>query len=520
MNNTDFKLDREAIAAVGVILDTSCEQPVEKDFVLPDYYPDIFRILKCTVSPSVTSHSLNGGRLSFETAVVIRVMYLSENDRRINCLEHKLNLSKTLDLNGECINPCITVTPKCDYVNCRVVNQRRLDIRGAVTSAVKVTAEIKQNVVSDAFGGCIQLKKQLLTYPSRRLNVAKRVTVIDELELSPSKPSASAVLRCGCTINQGERKIIAGKLITKGEAEISMLYSCINSAGEDSAETMKFTVPFSQIIDVDGIDETFDADLDISVGSCEIIPKGENNTSFECELVLLVNCTAVKYETSQVVTDAYSTGYECELTPCGAQVECPPVQIDETCQTECTLKYQDGAISCVYDGFAECRSVSARLNEEKNCFVLSGSVIFSVLGAGEDRIPFYMENETPFEAEIPVSSCNDASAVSCEPRVCVSGCSYYLAGEDTVEMKAELRIGGTIKNSVSGELLSEIKILADKPRSRESSYALKLCRCSQNEDIWDIAKKYSTSVSAIMEENELTDDKISQHGMLLIPLMS
>ena len=33
-----------------------------------------------------------------------------------------------------------------------------------------------------------------------------------------------------------------------------------------------------------------------------------------------------------------------------------------------------------------------------------------------------------------------------------------------------------------------------------------------------LQKKYSTSVTAILEENDLTDDKLSDCGMLLIPL--
>lgn len=521
MENLDFKLNRESLAAAAVILDCSCEQPVEKDIVLPDYYPDIFRVLKCTVSPFVNSHSINGGKLSFETAVTIRVLYLAENDKRINCIEQKCTLPKSLDLNGECVNPAVYVIPKCDYINCRVVNQRRLDIRGAVTASVKVVSDAEQAVVTDASGCCVQLKKQPATFPSKRISVAKRITVIEELEMSSSKPSVGTVLRCGCSVNQGENKIIAGKLITKGEAEITMLYSCINSAGEDTAENMKFSVPFSQIIDVDGIDETYEAQLEITAGSCDIIPKGEESSSLECELVLLVTCTAVKYETGEVVTDAYSTKYECELEHCKTAVECRPAQVNESFQSECTLTCGDGEISCIYDSFAECRNVSVRADKDKNCFVVSGSTLFSVLGANGDKQPFFIEGETPFEQEIPLpAGCNDIESASCDVKVSAAGCSFYLAGAGSAEMKAELKICGYIRFSSAGCMLGSLKVLTDKPKQKNNSYALKLCRCADSEDIWDIAKRYSTSVTAIMEENELTDDKISQQGMLLIPLMS
>lgn len=89
--------------------------------------------------------------------------------------------------------------------------------------------------------------------------------------------------------------MIAGKLVTKGDAEIMMLYSCVTTDGEETAETMRFTLPFSQIIDIDGIDDTFTADVRITPAGCDIIPKSDDSGTLECELVLLVNCVAKSF---------------------------------------------------------------------------------------------------------------------------------------------------------------------------------------------------------------------------------
>ena len=521
MDTCDFKVNRETFSASQTVLDTSFEQPVERDFVLPDYYPDIFRILKCTVIPKILSNSINGGKLTVETTVLVRVLYLSENNCRVNCIEQKMNFSKTLELNSACTNPFVCVNPKCDYINCRVVSQRRLDIRGAVTTAVKVTGEVLQPVVTDAFGCNIQLKKQLVTYPAKRLNVSKRITVIEELELSASKPAVGSILRSDCEVSPQDTKIIAGKMITKGDAEISMLYSCVTTEGEDTVETMKFTVPFSQIIDVEGIDETCQADLDISVGGCEIIPKGEDSTSLECEIIIIVNCVAVKYETCEIVSDAYSTCYECETSACGTKLETAPAKVDESLSQSCTISRSDENIGCVYDSWANVENVSSRFDEDKNCFVVSGNVKYCVMGRYESKTPFLLETENPFEQciALPDSYENSHSALY-EPRVRTANCSYYLADANSIELKAEIKIGGIIRQQCAKQLISEIKVKTDCVKQKQDCYALKLCYCRKNDDIWEIAKRYSTSITAIMEENELDDDKVTEQGMLLIPLMN
>ena len=522
MDNMDLKLNRETFTGTQTILDTSFEQSVEHNFVLPDYYPDIFRILKCFVMPCIISQSINGNKLSYEISVNIKVLYLSENDNRINCLEQKLNFTKTADMTGVCTDPFVTIMPRCDYVNCRVVNQRRLDIRGAITSTVKVQGEVLTPVVVDAFGGNIQLKKQPVTYPAKRLTASKRVTVIDELELAVSKPAVSSVIRSNCIVIPQEQKMIAGKLITKGNAEISMLYTCVTADGDDSVESMKFTLPFSQIIDVEGIDESFNADVDISAVSCEIIPKGEDSKSLECELVLLVNCEAIKYETCQIVTDAYSTCYECEIKVIESRMKTVPIRVDEMQTVSDSVMCSDGPIGCIYDCWAEKENISTRYDEEKNCFIVTGNIKFCLLGKNENKVPFLAETESPFEQEIHLDeNCKTSSDMEFEHSVKIMNCSYYLADENNVELKAEVNIGGKIIQQCANAktIINDIVIDTDKPKEKKGDYALKLCYCGTNDDIWEIAKKYSTSITAIMEENDLQDDKVTEKGMLLIPLM-
>lgn len=57
-------------------------------------------------------------------------------------------------------------------------------------------------------------------------------------------------------------------------------------------------------------------------------------------------------------------------------------------------------------------------------------------------------------------------------------------------------------------------------KERDGDYSIKLYFGVENEAVWDIAKRYSTSVSAVMEENELPGEKLESGGMLLIPIVT
>ncbi|MBR1384665.1 MAG: DUF3794 domain-containing protein [Ruminococcus sp.] len=124
MQANELKQNRVSFVCPKDLVDDTAEQSVEKDFVLPDYCPDIFRILKCRLLPRVMSHSLSGRKLSFELSVVLKILYESEGSDRPGYIEQKLHYSKTVELPEDAGGCDISLTPVCEHVNCRVVNKR------------------------------------------------------------------------------------------------------------------------------------------------------------------------------------------------------------------------------------------------------------------------------------------------------------------------------------------------------------------------------------------------------------
>ena len=74
--------------------------------------------------------------------------------------------------------------------------------------------------------------------------------------------------------------------------------------------------------------------------------------------------------------------------------------------------------------------------------------------------------------------------------------------------------------SASIKALTDIVIDDSVKKERDGDYAIKLYYGVENEEVWSIAKRYSTSVSAVMEENEIAGERLENGGMLLIPIVN
>ena len=143
---------------------------------------------------------------------------------------------------------------------------------------------------------------------------------------------------------------------------------------------------------------------------------------------------------------------------------------------------------------------------------------YSIMARNEKGMPIMLEKDEAFEYVSNFNGITDSSIL--EASVCILSCSYNLSSSNTVTVKADLKINGNLYSSSVMDIITDLSVDNSIKKQRDGDYAVKLYYGVEDEDIWEIAKKYSSSVSAIMEENELTNEKLTQNSMIIIPILS
>ena len=510
----NLKINRETLSVSENIYDGVQEQNTELDYILPDYYPDIFKLIKCGISPSVTSYSINGDTLDYDITADVRILYWAENDSSLHCISQRLNYSKSVNI-GTVSEPDVTIVPKSDHINCRVVNKRRIDMRGAVSIKIKVTGESKQEAVCDISGMNVQVRKMPVEYMSQKITCEKTLTLNDETELASSKPAIADIIRTETELSDTESKIIAGKLVVKGEAAIKLLYT----SGE-SAETMSFTIPYSQIADMEGLDENFRFNVRVTAVYCDITPSADSNgenKKLKYEIKLHIKCCAYKTIPLSLVSDIYSTSYPCEYASAKLWIDQPPETINEHIQNKAVLETDENSIAGVYDVWCSAKNINITPGAENTKIKISGMLCYQAMIKNENNIPSVIEKDQAFEYEFDSEGITENSTAE----IYVSGisCSYTLNDSDSISVKADINIKGELYTASNFNAVTDVSIDDTVKITRDGDYAIKLYYGVKDEQVWNIAKKYSTSVNAIMEENSLESESLSENGMLLIPIV-
>ncbi len=514
----EFRLNRETVPASERIFDGVQEQSVELDYILPDYYPDIFRLVRCEAVPVVSDYSVNGDKLSYELRCELRILYCSEDSSVLQCITQHQSFSKSAELGRITDAPEISISAKTDHVNFRAVNKRRLDIRAAVSVKISAVGQREQEVVSDAEGMNIQLKKVPVRFAAGKLSAEKLVQLSEDMDLGAAQPDIISIISARCQCSDCEVKLISGKLLAKGEADVEVLYSC-EKDGSGAAESMSFTMPFSQVIDLDGVDDSFDCSVRAEVISCEAAPAADpagDNRVLRCQLELRLRCSAAKSASVMVVSDAFSTVYPCEVVLSDISAEQIPVIYNESFRHSAKLCGGDSVPETVYAMWCTPRNINARVSDDRHSAVISGMLTYSMAAKDSSGIMVMTDKDETFEESIPLSGDTPASAVSAD--ISAGNVSYTIGADGELNARADISARISIYSSADVRAVTDIVVDDSAHKLRDGDYAVKLYFGVENEDIWDIAKRCSTSVAAVMEENELSGDKLSSGGMLLIPI--
>ena len=499
-----------------VVFDGVLEQGVELDYVLPDYYPEIFKILKSSLTPRIIAYNVSGdGKLVLDGVVYIKVLYLAEGSSAVHCVDQRFTFSKTADLTRKNITaatmPSVTFTPKADYCNCRAVSPRRIDVRGAVSVKTKAVSPVQYPLPEIPEG--LQVKSKEITCCGKSISAEKIFTVREEIDTGSS--GIGFILQSDAVPKLNDLRVIADKAVVKGLVTINALYGVYDpdKPGCTATEHMTADIPISSIIDAAGITDTHITTPRISVMNFELTPSSDSGI-VSCELLMRCCITAQKEESVVIPTDVYSTDYETEFTVSPIKVTTEPRSVTRQVTLRSALKGDGSEIRYVWDCRSELCGLSCRPKSETE-LILTGQLCCSAVGVNAEGTPFYIDKQEAFEQIIPATNVTDDTII--DFYAVVTDTSYSIKPDGMLDITVQSDFSGAVRNLSSIEAVNSVTVFEDKPKEKDEEYALRIFYSNEGEDCWSIAKRYNTTVEAVMRENDIEDESTSLSGMILIP---
>ncbi len=479
--------------------------------IVPDYCPDIARIIETEGTVFLHSRELRDGKASLSGTVRVCVLYTPDGEGGIRSLDFAIPFSCESEdkVFASCRYLAAEVT--VESLDTRMLNPRkvfthcRLDIH--LTGYQRRILTLCEDAAGEAQHHVEKRYEQqhaiLLTHIAE-----KDFTFTEEITLSGGREGAAELLSNRVSYSLSETKLVGSKLIFKGMFNVAVLYRTAQGrCGSATAE-----LPFSQIMEVEGAPESGTASLRLQLTGTDIQIDGDDPEGRQIAVTLYFHATALVQQERDLnlLSDLYSTAYE--LTYDAAPLEL--TQFRETLTRRQTVRevLEIGVVAdSILSASASCGSV--QVSRDGQLITLRTAASVRVLYLDEGGVPLMTQRRLDIscQMELPENTKVTGRAI-CEEEIQTS------LGDRGIEVRFPVDFQLEAVGRAKKICIESVRLDTDKPKSTAGAPSLVLRCLGKQETPWDLAKAYNTTIGDLLTANQLdAETEIPREKLLLIP---
>ena len=488
---------------------------IDDDVNVPDSKDDIGRIVmgKGTLSVEELQRMENYVRVSGK--LYYGILYVTDcGDPQLSslngtCSFEEMVYAEGTDTSYVVRNAAVEFSPS-------LIHSRKMSLRAMVE--LELGAERIQDVAlpTDVEEGEAFYKKtkklQLL-----QLHTAKKDTyrIKEEIKLPGTKENIGTVLWSEVESRKLDTKLGEDELNISGE----LMLFCLYESPEGKTDWLEQIIPYNGRVECTGADESMFHHVHTSLEDIHVETKMDEDgemRSIGIEGTLELRIAVYEEEEVEVLDDVYLLEKECQIER--EKMTCEELLVQN--HFKCKLSEQLSLPELREDILQICCN-SGRLQIERMEAKEDGIQIEGILHL---RIFYVKENdETPFavwQGMVPFSyllDCEHAGEdVTFEIHHVLEQLSVSLLGSGEVGVKAVLAFHSLVKRPVqmtvmTGLTVQEIPMDENVKQPGIIGYTVK-----EGEELWDLAKRYHTTMERIKEVNGLEKDVVKEGERILI----
>ena len=496
-----------------LICDKHSSVELNSDFSLPDYQPEIRRLLSTRAIILPPSEYIGNGNAEFGGEICYKITYLGA-DGSIYCasLSDKYGYSAPLNFSSHSVNNDeITMIPSCkaESINTRVLGPRKLNVRAKLDC--RLLAFSPSIYTPNLVGAHNKASIENLIFETNCINVKRSANesliLNDFLSFDSTDDNIRIIDSISCSVIN-ECTASNDKIQVKGDVISKILYC--NEAESSHPLSIIKKIPFSCELACLGVNSLFEC---TAQGVCfdERFDFKDGGISFE--ITLSLSAIAQRNESVKYIADAYSTEKLCENTTNELTimntVKCSPGNLtqNDVFALE-NIKLSPDAKIIDVSG----KSTINELSFENGKLVLKG--------INEYQVIYYLEGEyssvvlsAPLRYEPDIRSISDFDrSFLWRAFASVSSVRARQDGE-RLFVDSELSLSFMLDCENKIEVLSEM-IFGEYLKKHDGD--ILLCYPDKEATVWSVAKQYGQPQKIIRAKNSIPETEVQVKKRYLI----
>lgn len=492
-------LDRETMEWKAPAGKQTAQILLEGDMIVPDNKPDLQDLLRCTGVVRLRDKRISDERISFSGEVEITVLYHAKGgEKPLYAMTSSMPLEDYIHMDGLKKDMEISLAVTLEHLDCEIINDRKIGVRAVLLVEAKAWEPRSITLVTGASDENMETLAGTLRMERESAEGKDRFTVKEELLVPPALPEIGDVLLESIRLTEQELRPMDGKAQIRGKLMVELLYT--DEEGKLGSLTEK--IPFSGYLELDGLSPKTKLSGELTVEEQRILPALDEDG--ECRRIVLDATIGTrlrgKEETeTALLIDAY-------MLPEGAAILekeeiVHPLTVAEGRNQfiiKERIKPENGKMLRTEAVWGEVRLLEASALEDamEAEGVLQAEILYH---SAEEGAPLAMLRQNiPFRQTMESKGVQPGDTAEIALRL--EELDFQMLSDGEGELRATIVMDGTAVREERAEVVTDIT-LEDEARQPAAGAIIYMVR--KGDSLWEIAKKYRTTVEDILAVNEI-----------------
>jgi hypothetical protein len=512
-----MEFTKKSLKINKLIQEKNLEYVYENDLIVPDTKPDVNSILQVDCDAIITDKQVKKGVILLYCKVNYKVIYLSEETNSIKSIisENEFQYSIDIESSDTIVSPLVYVD--LTKIEFEVMNGRKIRLKSSININCKIYKTEIIDIVSDVIDktNSTQIRKNTIKISNTCIQDSLNFTVKDSLEVPFGKSSINDFLKADMRIESVETKLLNNKILVKGDINATFLY--VGNFNENGLEYFETSIPFSEVIEVDNINEELECECECKISNSYYDLK--EDLDGDIRLLDIENTIQFDFNINEeiefeLIEDIFDTNNDINITKNNFNfdtiVKADKVELSDS--KAYTIPEELPAISEVYNVINKPYITSTIF---KNGMLAVEGVIdtyFLYISDSKTNPIYSYKVEFPFNTEIDTNV--DDEGIDFEIKIDLEHFDYNLNKNNDIFINYLININYKIIKVIDIEMIEGAELVAFEENKDYPSITIYFVQ--KGDTLWDISKKYKISIDDLKIINDIEDNVLEPGRQILI----
>ncbi len=503
-------LRKEQIQTTHLASQKYSQTTIDSDVIVPDICPDIKKILEVSGYISVNEKSLLGGKVYIQGTVYMTVLYApdGETHNKVKSLNTSQPFSHSIDTGHQAEDIILNTDIEAESFNYSLINSRKINLRCTIGINIKLSeTKIFEIASTEDVPPEICTKTEKLCLCTAPVSAENRVVISNQLELASNNPSISEILKATVVPEALELTVMENSARAKGQAKVCFLYTSYDNGTVYSSE---YLLPFEEDFDISGLEEDMEAEIDYQLSDLHYDIRDDSDGEprlFGIEIGLSAHLRGIQIQEPEIIREAYSLSGTTNCISNSIKLEQLVNNTTAQLTHKASIKLPEHLpeIAKICDIFI--LSSVDRISVNNGEITVSGHIKSNILYTTTDEnYPLCSFSDISNFSHTMTSTATDETLI-CEAKIFTEHTSYTMNNSDSIDIRAVL--GLSVRSLIESTICPIIDIEQEETVERERKPSICIFFVQKGDTLWNIAKRYKTTVEKLKDNNNLTSDHLS-----------